>query len=171
MLHIPGRTGKILVKRRCRTSAIFNGLGGTPGIFRTPEFRPARQIRLYLLGYPATPGIELYLVDVATQKRLPLKSTLRPALIWRERIWTLPPDWRGKAVYFVAEVQQASDRGWVALRIPETGEVAAWLPFARAANRSFFLTLEFAGFLVPGIAIASLFAVFGPSTTGSSHTG
>jgi len=144
-------------RNRTRLTFISGPLGPEMGSFRTGVFRVPPRFRCFLAGFPRTEGIHIYLRDEETGRELPLGSTLDTGLSWQERIWDVPPDWRGRPVRFHVDDRSASiGDGWVAVTLPEAGSHAVWLPFARAGYRSLFLVLELTWFLIPGIAIALL---------------
>jgi len=124
------------------------------GSLRSAPFRAPSFLRFHVAGGPNMPGLDTYLEDTRTGRRLSLAHNLNPWLLWTLHKWRIPADWRGATVQLhIEDRSQDLNLGWLAITTPEAGSDGFLLPLARAAFRSLLLAFELILFLVPGIAV------------------
>ncbi len=128
---------------------------------RSPVFAAPSILELYVAGHigrPQNPGLRLLLEreDNHEQLALPLKAD--PGEKWVETRWWVREDMRGKPVRLVAIDHDVAWGGWLGVSNPrEFSEVSYYLTQVQTWVRTMgAYVYEFALFVVPGLAVASL---------------
>ena len=80
----------------------------------SPAFKAEPEIRLYLAGYPDTPGISLAVENTQQGLEFPLRVATPPGESWRLQQFRLPAGWKGQPVRVIARDEATGPHGWVA---------------------------------------------------------
>ena len=131
------------------------------GWMASEEFTAGAYLRLYLAGYPGTPGLRLSVQSLQTRQQLPLQISSPPQEVWQLYNFPLPHEWKGQPIRLLAEDEVARAAGWLAFAIVPTrfGDQASF------ALRLLLLTaFLFVMVTLPGIAICLLLASRGLSS-------
>ena len=85
---------------------------------RTTVFTAPKYLQLYLSGYPAFPGINLWIERVQDGARIAIAPQALPERRWLFCEFALPPEWQGKQIRLVAEDARLSANWWIAFSEP-----------------------------------------------------
>lgn len=116
------------------------------GHLRLGPYTLDRTFSLHIAGYPAEKGAVIAWEDAQDGRRQLLEPRQVPRERWTLYRWSVPPSWRGKSVYLVAEDQLVDANGWLGVSAP----VPPAARFAALANQMGWHGLLFVALLVPG---------------------
>ncbi len=85
---------------------------------RTTVFAAPKYLQLYLSGYPAFPGINLWIERVQDGARIAIAPHALPERRWLFCEFALPAEWQGKQIRLVAEDARLSANWWIAFSEP-----------------------------------------------------
>ncbi|MGA7937435.1 MAG: hypothetical protein WCA35_28045 [Kovacikia sp.] len=124
------------------------------GTLISPTFESPAILSLFVAGYPKTPGVQIFLERVDTQKQLNLKVGTAGDR-WQDLYWFMPADWRGRSVRLVAIDGATTPTAWFGISSPlETGLLNF---LARQIPSLILIPLYFIQlglFLLPGLPLA-----------------
>ncbi|WP_404421225.1 hypothetical protein [Nibricoccus sp. IMCC34717] len=126
---------------RPRLWGSWSGGDENTGTIQLGPFLAGERLRFFTCGYPATPGIRVFLVRLQDGAELPLQLETGGQQ-WLLQDIALPPGWRDTRVSLRAEDKATGFQGWVGVSEP--------LPFFVGTDIAWYLLTLFVAFLAVG---------------------